>query len=88
MGIDLMDGANGGIAAPVIVATTLGSVNIVGTACPNCTVEVLENSDTDGEGETYIGDITADTGGAFTSGGLLLPLLRHGWPSGQMSSGA
>ena len=66
LGIDLTGGANGGIAAPVIVTTTFGSVNIVGTACAGCTVEVFENTDTDGEGETYIGDTTADTSGAFT----------------------
>ena len=65
MGIDLTDGANGGIAAPVIF-TTLGSVNIVGTACASCTVEVFENNDTDGEGENYVGDTTATASGAFT----------------------
>lgn len=41
-------------------------VNIVGTACPGCSVEVFENSDTDGEGETYVGGTTADASGAFT----------------------
>jgi hypothetical protein len=66
MGIDLMFNANGNIAAPVIVTTTVGSVNIVGTACPNCTVEVFENSDTDGEGETYVGSAVADGSGDFT----------------------
>jgi hypothetical protein len=66
LGIDLVGGANGGIAAPVIVTTTLGSVNVVGTACAGCTVEVFENSDTDGEGETYVGDTTATASGAFT----------------------
>jgi hypothetical protein len=66
MGIDLVGGANGNIAAPVIVTTTQGSVNIVGTACAGCTVEVFKNSDTDGEGETYVGDTTATTSGAFT----------------------
>jgi uncharacterized repeat protein (TIGR01451 family) len=65
-GIDLTNGANGDIAAPVIFTTTLGAVNIVGTACPDCTVEVFENGDTDGEGETYVGDSTADGSGAFT----------------------
>jgi hypothetical protein len=29
-------------------------------------VELFENSDTDGEGETYVGETTADPGGAFT----------------------
>jgi len=66
MGIDLVSGANGNIAAPVIAATTPGSVHIVGTACPGCTVEVFENSDTDGEGKTYVGDTTATASGAFT----------------------
>jgi hypothetical protein len=66
MGIDLMFNANGDIAAPVIMTTTEGSVNVVGTACAGCTVEVFENSDTDGEGETYVGDTTATASGAFT----------------------
>jgi hypothetical protein len=66
LGIHLMYGANGGIGAPVIFTTTLGSVNVVGSACPACTVELFENSDTDGEGETYVGNATADPGGVFT----------------------
>jgi CSLREA domain-containing protein len=66
MGIDLTDGANGGIAAPVIFTTTLGSVNIVGIACASCIVEVFENNDTDGEGENYVGNTTATASGAFT----------------------
>jgi hypothetical protein len=64
LGIDLTNGANGDIAAPAIFTTALGSVNVVGTDCPNCIVEVFENSDTDGKGETYVGDTT--TAGAFT----------------------
>jgi parallel beta-helix repeat protein len=66
VGIDLTIGANGAIAAPVIVTTTVGSVNVLGTACAGCTVEVFENGDTDGEGETYVGDTTATASGAFT----------------------
>jgi hypothetical protein len=66
MGIDLFDGANASIAAPEILTTTRGSVHVVGTACPGCTVEVFTNGDADGEGETYVGDDTADAGGAFT----------------------
>jgi len=66
LGIDLVDGANGDIAAPVIVTTTLGSVHVVGSACPGCTVELFENGDTDGEGETYVGHATAGATGAFT----------------------
>jgi hypothetical protein len=66
MGIRLWQSANGGIAAPVIITTIQGSVNIGGTACAGCTVEVFENSDTDGEGETYVGDTIADASGNFT----------------------
>lgn len=67
IGIDLVDGANGDIPAPVIAATTgSGPVSITGTACPGCTVEVFENSDDDGEGETYIGSGVADGNGNFT----------------------
>jgi parallel beta-helix repeat protein len=66
MGIHLTAGANGDIAAPVIVTTTVGSVNIVGSACPSCSVEVFENGDSDGEGETYLGSTTASAGGDFT----------------------
>ena len=66
MGINLVSGGNAYIAAPVIVTTTLGSVHVVGSACPGCTVEVFANSDTDGEGETYVGGAAATAGGAFT----------------------
>jgi titin len=66
LGIHLTYGANGGIGAPVIFTTTLGSVNVVGSACPDCTVELFENSDTDGEGESYVANTTADLGGTFT----------------------
>ena len=66
LGIDLVDGANGSIAPPEIVTTTLGSVHVVGTACPGCTVELFTNGDTDGEGETYVGEDIADGSGAFS----------------------
>jgi titin len=65
-GINLLGGANGDIPTALIIATTLGSVNITGTACPHCTVELFENSDTDGEGETFIGSTVADFSGIFT----------------------
>ena len=55
------------IPRPIIVSTTnTGSINIFGTAYPGCTVEVFENSDTDGEGETYMGNATANASGVFT----------------------
>jgi parallel beta-helix repeat protein len=65
-GIYLAPGANGGIAAPVIFTTTQGPINVVGTACAGCSVEVFENGDADGEGETYVGDASADASGHFT----------------------
>jgi hypothetical protein len=55
------------IPRPIIISTTnTGSINIFGTACPSCAVEVFENSDSDGEGETYMGNATANASGAFT----------------------
>jgi len=74
-GIDLTNGANGDIAAPTIVTATLSApapgtgfptVDVTGTACANCTVELFVNSDTDGEGELYVGNAVADGGGDFT----------------------
>jgi hypothetical protein len=65
-GVRLWADANGGIAPPTIGAATLGSVSVVGTACPVCTVELFENDDDDGEGETYIGDAVAAANGTFT----------------------
>ena len=64
------------IAAPVI-ATAVGSFNIMGTACPGCTVEIFENGDADGEGESYVGQAIANTSGDFgvTVGTLLVPYL-------------
>ena len=66
LGIDLVDDGNNDIAAPVILATTLGSVNVSGTACASCTVEVFANPDMDGEGKYYQGSSTANGSGVFT----------------------
>jgi titin len=76
LGIVLANGANGDIAAPII-ATTIGMFNVLGTACPGCTVEIFENSDTDGEGESYVGEAIADADGDFvvTVGTLTDPYL-------------
>jgi len=75
-GIYLTGGANGGITAPAI-ATSVGPFSIIGTACPGCTVELFENGDTDGEGESYVGTAIANASGDFTVtiGTLLLPHL-------------
>jgi hypothetical protein len=65
MGISLEPLVNEDIQPPVITGTGSGSVIIQGTACAGCLVEVFENHDDDGEGETYIGSATADTSGAW-----------------------
>jgi hypothetical protein len=66
LGIDLAYDANGDIAAPVILDVTSGPVDVIGTACPGCTVELFENDDADGEGETFLGITTADADGDFS----------------------
>ena len=66
VGISLSAGANGNIAPPSIGAAIFGSLHVTGTACPGCTVEIFENGDDDGEGETYVGDSVATASGAFT----------------------
>ena len=65
-GINLLDGAHHNIAAPAIDEARPGSVVVLGTACPGCAVELFANSDTDGEGETYLATSAADAGGHFT----------------------
>jgi hypothetical protein len=64
-GISLVNGAHGGISAPVIDGD-VRSPNLTGTACPGCTVEIFANSDTDGEGEHYLGSVSANPSGEFT----------------------
>jgi parallel beta-helix repeat protein len=69
-GIALLDGANNNIQPPVITSISAGfPIVIQGTACPFCKVEVFQNSDGDGEGESYVGTDYADGSGAF----ILLP---------------
>jgi titin len=64
-GITVDPAANGGILPPLINATLDGSLIIQGKACAGCTVELFENRDDDGEGETYIGQAITDGGGIF-----------------------
>jgi len=65
LGIDLVDG-NGGIATPAVTGVTYGEdIDISGTACGGCTVEVLGSMADDGEGEVYLGSVVAEAGGAF-----------------------
>jgi hypothetical protein len=65
-GIYLYGGAHGGIEPPVVDSVSLGSIEVTGTACELCTVELFSNSDDDGEGEEYIGTTAADASGHFT----------------------
>jgi hypothetical protein len=62
VGISLVDGGNGGLAAPVI--TTCTETSISGTAPPDCVIEVF--SDSDAEGKTYEGATVSDGSGVFT----------------------
>ena len=62
-GIDNVNGGNGELAPPVI--TGFGSV--MGTACPNCTIDVY--SDDEDEGRIYEGSTTADGAGDWTFDG-------------------
>ena len=63
-GIENESGGNTELAPPVI--TGFGSV--MGTACPNCTVDVY--SDDEDEGRVYEGSTTADGTGNWILGGL------------------
>jgi titin len=66
MGISLNSGANGGIEPPVVTDIGSGSIEVTGTACELCTVELFANGNDDGEGELYAGSAAADAGGHFT----------------------
>jgi len=73
-GIELADGGNQMLPAPVILTVTATSVS--GTACSGCTVEVF--SDAEDEGRSYEGSTAADASGAFTftrAGGLIGPYV-------------
>jgi len=62
IGINLVNGANAGIAAPTVV----GSVGPWGFACPNCQVDVFSDpvaSSANAEGKTYLGTATANASG-------------------------
>jgi hypothetical protein len=76
LGIDLANGANGGITTPAVTGVTYGAtIDISGTACGGCTVEVLGSTANDGEGEVYLGSAVAEAGGSF-----LLSLSTLGQP--------
>jgi hypothetical protein len=61
-GIYISDGANQGVAAPVVLSATANQ--ITGTASAGDTVECF--ADTEDEGEAYLGTTVADGSGNFT----------------------
>lgn len=61
-GIQLVGGANEGIAAPVISSASCTDVS--GTACPNCWVQIF--SDEDDEGWILEGFMRASSSGVFS----------------------
>ncbi len=79
LGIELVAGAHGGIAAPAITTVTFGSgtATAAGVACAGCIVELFQSSDGEGEGELYLGSAVADAGGSFSVelSSLLYPYL-------------
>jgi titin len=66
MGIALISSANGNIPRPTILSNTLEPIQVMGTTCPSCRVEVFGNLDSNGEGRYYLGSTTADASGYFT----------------------
>lgn len=64
MAIDLWDGGNTELAAPLITDFDLSVGTVTGWAGADCTVEIF--SDSSNEGEVYEGQTTADSSGFFT----------------------
>ena len=61
LGIELVDGGNTELAAPVITSYDLATGVVTGTTCANCTVEVF--SDSTYQGEVYEGQTAASGAG-------------------------
>ncbi|MFC1608042.1 FlgD immunoglobulin-like domain containing protein [Candidatus Latescibacterota bacterium] len=70
LGIEILDGGNAQLTAPVLFDFDLQAGTVTGVACAGCTVEVF--SDNAEEGEIYEGQTTADSAGIFS--------LRKGAP--------
>jgi hypothetical protein len=66
-GIQLLDGGNQMLAAPVITGLTPAGVS--GTACADCLVEVF--SDVGSQGRRYEGAVWADGSGNFSLAGII-----------------
>ena len=77
LGIDLTNGANHGIGAPVIHDFDLGTMTVSGAACSECSVQIFASPDDDGEGQRFLRAGEAGPAGDFdiTIGGLPYPYL-------------
>jgi len=64
IGIDLGNGGNTELAAPITLDFDLHAGTVTGWACANCTVEIF--SDSSDEGGVYEGGTTANSADAFT----------------------
>jgi hypothetical protein len=70
--LDLSLGGNWNIVWPVIDTIAFGPVQISGTTCPLCIVEVFANGQAQRQAETYVGSGTANASGEWT---LTVPYL-------------
>ncbi|MBN2202174.1 right-handed parallel beta-helix repeat-containing protein, partial [bacterium] len=73
-GIVLRDGANGGIAPPVIGSAS-SSGNLSGTAPPSCQIEIF--GDDGGQGRTYLGTVYSSGAGNWSVEGLVLSAAHY-----------
>jgi hypothetical protein len=64
LGIDLVDGGNTELRAPVVLTYDTAAGTASGIACAGCSVEVF--SDEDDEGRWFEGVVTADAGGGWS----------------------
>jgi len=64
VGINLTEGGNGNLSAPLIFDFDLSAGIVAGTACSKCTVQIY--SDRGDEGEVYEGQTTSDSAGTFS----------------------
>ncbi len=67
LGIHLTNGANGGMAPPLIHAVDVRARILSGATCPGCRVEVFASPDDNGQGRAIIGWTEAGPAGDFTA---------------------
>jgi hypothetical protein len=67
LGIHLTNGANGGMAPPLIHAVDVRARIFSGATCPGCRVEVFASPDDNGQGRAIVGWTEAGPAGDFTA---------------------